>query len=197
MPTEVYNNSLRTSRIRERVLTVGRHKQGNPVSASLFFVLFIFSVIVICCVVRSKFVAAGSSIHFYVVEFSPEQLSWSDFRGKVLGPTDPASAPEDSLRGAMYNKWESLGLAFQPNVGENCVHASASPFEGLAERMNWLKAPVEEDSFGAQLVAAGITVDTIKAWSVDPQVKGKSVFDQLEDLDVSECKAKLCELADL
>ena len=36
--------------------------------------------------------------------------------------------------------WEALGLGFVPNVGENSVHASASPFEGLAERMNWLQA---------------------------------------------------------
>jgi hypothetical protein len=31
---------------------------------------------------RSKFVAPGTSIHYYVVEFSPKDLSWSDFRGK-------------------------------------------------------------------------------------------------------------------
>jgi hypothetical protein len=33
--------------------------------------------------------------------------------------------------------WENLGLAYVPNVGDNGVHASASPFEGLAEKMNW------------------------------------------------------------
>eukprot|EP01040_Poterioochromonas_malhamensis_P020807 gene20807-24935_t len=38
---------------------------------------------------RSKFVAPGTSIHYYVVEFDPAELSWADFRGKVLGPTDP------------------------------------------------------------------------------------------------------------
>ena len=31
---------------------------------------------------RSKFVAPGTSIHYYVVEFNPKDLSWSDFRGK-------------------------------------------------------------------------------------------------------------------
>ena len=46
----------------------------------------------------------------------------------------------DSLRGAILKDWEALGLSFVPNVGENSVHASASPFEGLAERMNWLQA---------------------------------------------------------
>lgn len=31
---------------------------------------------------RSKFVAPGTSIHYYVVEFSPKDLTWADFRGK-------------------------------------------------------------------------------------------------------------------
>ena len=88
---------------------------------------------------RSKFVTPGTSIHYYVVDFDPATLSWSDFRGKVLGPTDPKLAPGDSLRGHMLKEWNALGLEYQPNVGDNCVHASASPFEGLAERMNWLK----------------------------------------------------------
>jgi hypothetical protein len=79
---------------------------------------------------RSKFVTPGTSIHYYVVDFDPEQLSWSDFRGKVLGPTDPAQAPHDSLRGQILNQWSALGLGYQPNVGDNGVHASASPFEG-------------------------------------------------------------------
>ena len=48
---------------------------------------------------RSKFVQPGTSIHYYVVDFDPSKLAWSDFRGKVLGPTDPKDAPKDSLRG--------------------------------------------------------------------------------------------------
>lgn len=143
---------------------------------------------------RSKFVAPGTSIHYYVVEFEAEQLAWADFRGKVLGPTDPNSAPTDSLRGRMLTEWQELGLAYEPNVGDNCVHASASPFEGLAERMNWLKVSPEDDSFGSEALKAGISAETLKAWSVDPQVKGKSVFDQLEDLDAPACLQKMLEL---
>jgi len=144
---------------------------------------------------RSAFVKPGTSIHYYVVEFEPSTLSWSDFRGKVLGPTDPKDAPSDSLRGKILSDWKSLGLAAVPNVGENGVHASASPFEGLAERMNWLKIPLEKDEFGVQLLKAGVPASTIKAWSVDPQVKGKSLFDQLEDSDADVCVKKAVELA--
>eukprot|EP00349_Pseudokeronopsis_sp_Brazil_P010566 CAMPEP_0202971636 /NCGR_PEP_ID=MMETSP1396-20130829/28937_1 /ASSEMBLY_ACC=CAM_ASM_000872 /TAXON_ID= /ORGANISM="Pseudokeronopsis sp., Strain Brazil" /LENGTH=297 /DNA_ID=CAMNT_0049701203 /DNA_START=27 /DNA_END=920 /DNA_ORIENTATION=+ len=143
---------------------------------------------------REKFVNASVTIHYYVVEFEPELLSWSDFRGKVLGPTDPSAAPSDSLRGSLYTAWEEYGLAEQPNTGDNCVHASASPFEGLAERMNWLKRDPESDPFGAAAIAAGISVETLRAWSVDPQVKGKSVFDQLEDTNAAECLERMVAL---
>ena len=86
--------------------------------------------------------APGVSIYYYVVEWDAKAVSWEEFRGSVLGPTDPADAPADSLRGLIMSKWQELGLASQPDVGDNGVHASASPFEALAERMNWLGVPV-------------------------------------------------------
>ena len=143
---------------------------------------------------RSGFVAPNTSIHYYVVEFDPAKLSWADFRAKMLGPTDPKDAPDGALRGTIFKDWKALGLAAEPNVGDNGVHASASPFESLAERMNWLKADVEKDGFAQRLVKAGVPIATIKAWSVDPQVKGASLFDQLEDLDATACVAKAASL---
>jgi nucleoside diphosphate kinase len=144
---------------------------------------------------RSKFTAPGLSIYYYLVEWDPATLSWADFRGKVLGPTDPAEAPADSLRGQIMAKYKDLGLSAEPNVGDNGVHASASPFEALAERTNWVGANVAEDSFGAAMIAAGISEETIKAWSVDPQVMVKgnkgSLFDSVEDTDSKACLESL------
>jgi len=152
---------------------------------------------------RGSFTAPGTSIHYFVVVFDAAKLSWADFRGKVLGPTDPATAPEDSLRGSMYKNWASLGLSSVPDTGNNCVHASASPFEGLAEKTNWLKDSysLTTDPFGKACIDAGIPEATLKAWSVDPQVllpggdgKKGSLFDQVEDMDVGDCLAKLVEI---
>ena len=95
--------------------------------------------------------------------------------------------------------YESLGLTSKPNKGDNGVHASASPFEGLAEKMNWLGYSITEDAFGKALLDAGLSEETIKEWSVDPRValpggdKG-SVFDALEDMDVDDCLKTLVEL---
>eukprot|EP00931_Biecheleriopsis_adriatica_P072216 TRINITY_DN4628_c0_g1_i1.p1 TRINITY_DN4628_c0_g1~~TRINITY_DN4628_c0_g1_i1.p1 ORF type:complete len:332 (-),score=103.81 TRINITY_DN4628_c0_g1_i1:60-1055(-) len=144
---------------------------------------------------RSAFTAPGRSIHYYTVEWDEKDLSWEDFRGKVLGPTDPKDAPKDSLRGKILSDWQSLGLKSEPNVGDNGVHASASPFEGMAERMNWLGARCSSDAFCSALVKAGVKEATVKAWSVDPQVnigggKKGSLFDALEDMDCSACLEK-------
>ena len=145
---------------------------------------------------REKFTAKGTSIYAFSVEFDPKVCSWEKFRGEVLGPTDPATAPPGSLRGIINATWQDLGQKTAPNVGDNGVHASASPFEGLAERLNWLGASLADDSFGGALLKAGLDEATIKAWSVDPQVtldadgaKG-SIFDALEDLDVDACIEK-------
>ena len=152
---------------------------------------------------RSKFVGPNDSIHCFEIQWSPAKLSWDDFRNKVLGPTDPADGPPGSLRKTILDNYAKLGLSSQPNKGDNGVHASASPFEGLAEKSNWLKRSVEQDSFGQALLDAGLSKETIEAWSVDPQVTltpggGKgSVFDALEDMDVEACLAKLVQLNDL
>ena len=91
---------------------------------------------------RSQFTEPGKSIYYYVVEWDAADLSWDSFRNEVLGPTNPADAPATSLRGMIMDKYQALGLASKPYTGENGVHASASPFEALAERMNWLEAPL-------------------------------------------------------
>eukprot|EP00444_Apocalathium_aciculiferum_P051237 CAMPEP_0183516848 /NCGR_PEP_ID=MMETSP0371-20130417/14483_1 /TAXON_ID=268820 /ORGANISM="Peridinium aciculiferum, Strain PAER-2" /LENGTH=401 /DNA_ID=CAMNT_0025714643 /DNA_START=70 /DNA_END=1275 /DNA_ORIENTATION=+ len=146
---------------------------------------------------RAKFVTPGVSIYYYAVEW--EGTSWEDFRGKVLGPTDPATAPADSLRGGIFAKWKELGLTSEPDVGDNGVHASASPFEALAERANWLGYRIERDPFGKILLKAGISVGTIRDWCKDPQVTfgpiamTKSLFDTLEDTDSDWCAA-LCSM---
>jgi len=149
---------------------------------------------------RSKFTAKGTSIYYYEVEWPTEKLSWADFRGKVLGGTDPATAPAGSLRNLIYTKYEELGLQAQPDTGDNGVHASASPFEALAERCNWIRASMTRDFFGKALLASGLSVKMISSWFEDPAVEfeggKKSLFDLLEDLNGSECLKKCKAICD-
>eukprot|EP00971_Amphidinium_carterae_P328185 6459926-Amphidinium_carterae.1 len=103
---------------------------------------------------------------------------------------------KDSLRGQIYCDWKSLGLKDVPNVGDNGVHASASPFEGVCERLNWLGMRCSSDKYCSYLLQKGMAQKTIEEWSVDPQVQlesGKkgSIFDALEDLNATDCAEKL------
>jgi len=140
---------------------------------------------------RSKFTKAGTGIHYFNVEWSPQDLSWADFRSKVLGSTDPKTADKLSLRHLIYDDWAALGLKACPNTGDNGVHASASPFEALAERANWLGVSPTKDLFGRALLVMGLEPVTLKAWYDDPLVdfegKKQSLFDLLEDLDAAQC----------
>jgi len=147
---------------------------------------------------REKFTLPDAKLHWMTVEFPADQLSWEDFRGKVLGATDPATAEDGSIRKMILDKWQELGLASEPNVGDNGVHASASPFEAMAERNNWLGVPIEGDLFGRAMMAC-VPKETIAAWTKDPQVdigEGKkgSIFDALEDMNATDCLKKCMKL---
>jgi hypothetical protein len=145
---------------------------------------------------RDKFVGDDKEIRCYVVEWDPKELSWAAFRQSILGPTDPTKAPKNSIRRIILDQYISLGLKDEPNKSDNGVHASASPFEGLAEKMNWLNLEVEYDKFGKALLDAGFTKEQIEEWAKDPQVQisessSGSIFDELEEMDASACLEKL------
>mmetsp|Transcript_28754 Transcript_28754/g.61721 ORF Transcript_28754/g.61721 Transcript_28754/m.61721 type:complete len:394 (-) Transcript_28754:422-1603(-) len=153
---------------------------------------------------RAAYCNPGEKIQWYTVSWPTDSLSWEDFRGQVLGATDPSEAPKGSIRRSILDEYKKLGLKSKPNTGDNGVHASASPFEALAERNNWLGKSVEEDSYGKGLIAAGVPLETIAKWSGDSQVsvegetkdgKTMSVFDTLEDLDADTILAKVSKIS--
>jgi hypothetical protein len=136
----------------------------------------------------------SNGIHYFTVQWPTDSLSWKDFRGEVLGCTDPSQAVKGSARRMIYDDWEALGLPGKPNTGDNGVHASASPFEAMAERSNWLSVSKEDDPFALGMMAAGISSKSIDLWQEDPQVNcgddRGSLFDFLEDLDADDCIVK-------
>lgn len=89
-------------------------------------------------------VNCSAKLFYYCVEWDDSTCSWNNFRSSVLGPTDPADAPADSLRGLIAARWKELGLPGPCDVGDNAVHASASPFEAMVERCNWLTSASTE-----------------------------------------------------
>ena len=51
---------------------------------------------------RSVFTTPPATLQWYTVEWPAAKLSWEDFRGKVLGATDPKTAAEGSVRRVIY-----------------------------------------------------------------------------------------------
>jgi len=140
---------------------------------------------------REKFVAPSSVVHWFSVRF-PLTLAFTDFREKVIGATNPSKAAEGSIRRALFEQWKELGLAAEPNTSSNGVHASASPLEGLFERMNWLGLSPSEDPYGRELMRdAGVPQHALEAWAEDATVSFKgsphSVFELHRGLDSPQC----------
>merc|ERR1712196_767688 len=106
---------------------------------------------------------ATGSRYYYRVRWNAQHLSWKAFQDDVVGAEDPRCAPTSSLRGSAFVDWRRLtNMGKQPSSKFNGIQASASPFEGLAQRVHWLNAIVEDDPFGKQLIGADIDAEWVE-----------------------------------
>jgi len=143
---------------------------------------------------RSRFVNKDATIKYYLLEWEEAMFSFESFRKLIIGVSDPSRADPGSLRGTIFSEWRSLDLRQEPNVLHNAIHASASAFEGLVERINWLKRPVATDPFGSQLITAGVPLQCIKDWCSNPLIQGRTLFHHMEGKSSPTCIARAKEL---
>ena len=66
---------------------------------------------------RAAFCAPGENIRWFTVSWPADGFSWADFRGGVLGATDPAAAPVGSIRRTILDRYRQLGLQSRPDLG--------------------------------------------------------------------------------
>lgn len=147
----------------------------------------------------AKYTAPGNSIYYFSVQWDSSALSFSDFRSGVLGSDDPAEAAVGSIRWQIMQDWEGLGLEKKPTAADNAVHGSASPFEGVAERLNWLGTSYNEDDTAKALLRAGISKDRLGEWLKNPQVdlgdgSLSSLFAAFEGLSITPMLKKAQKL---
>ena len=124
---------------------------------------------------RGKFTDPSATIHYYFVEW-PFVLIVGGLPRKGVGCHGPhrsqGSEPlEVPSRRAILDDWRALGLPACPDTGDNGVHASASPFEALSERVNWRGRPSRRTRTAAASSRRASTPRHCKAWAEDPQVQ--------------------------
>jgi hypothetical protein len=136
---------------------------------------------------RHSFVSDGAEVRYLVVEWEEEALSWASFRSEVIGATNPHNAVAGSARAELLSKWRDLGLPSEPTFGQNGVHASAGPLEGLKERLVWAGAALESDAFATALMAGGVDRAELEHWLEENAVvtlggETDKVFDLTEEM---------------
>jgi hypothetical protein len=137
---------------------------------------------------RAEYLAANASVHYFLVEWDNGAMSWEDFRKKVIGVTNPSLAHPESLRSIMTQKWDELGLSGPLDTMSNGLHASASAFEAMVERSIWLGVPLHKDKqFGVDLFSTSIPAAVIEGWATNPRIRGKFVFDHMENQGSGQC----------
>eukprot|EP01125_Pyxidicula_operculata_P021411 TRINITY_DN8236_c0_g1_i1.p1 TRINITY_DN8236_c0_g1~~TRINITY_DN8236_c0_g1_i1.p1 ORF type:complete len:343 (+),score=97.46 TRINITY_DN8236_c0_g1_i1:24-1031(+) len=118
-------------------------------------------------------------------------FAWEDLRTKLTGTTDPATAAPGSIRRALLDNKESLGLK-DVDKGSNGIHLSAGPLEGMVELQRFFTdhdggkaVAASETAFGAYLTSKGFSAEAVNKLidNVDVDHNGKkvSVFDLTEE----------------
>ena len=136
---------------------------------------------------RAEYVTPSAAVYYYCVEWEHSHSSWKDFRKKVIGDGDPALAHPKSLRALIDTQWRQLDLGGPLNMIQNGIHASASAFEALVEHSVWLQCSAEEERLGEDLIRAGLTQEVLRDWMANVSVKGKPVFDHMDDKGNRDC----------
>ena len=151
---------------------------------------------------RQAYVADGSEVRYLVCEWNEADLSWQSFRREVIGATNPADAAPGSARAELLAKWADLGLPAAPTLGNNGVHASAGPLEGLKERCVWAGSSLATDALAQALVGgANVPPATLQRWLDDNPVvtlggETDKIYDLTEEMGTDAVLA-LCEMPKL
>jgi hypothetical protein len=132
------------------------------------------------------------------------KTSWKSIRQELAGATNPAKAAAGSIRGALYERRQELGLA-EVSSGRNGVHVSAGPVEGMVEVGRYVSnfdeagktIHPEATTFGKLLLRSGFDRDAVRRLAENPTVEhgGRRVplFDLTEEVDAADALERISE----
>ncbi len=120
---------------------------------------------------------------------------WSKLRNDLIGVTFPEKADAGSIRGTLYANPGAYGFE-KVDIGNNGVHLSAGPYEGVVEVINFLGNLLNFDTLAQpplairKLVAAGLTAEQALAVTKNPTVtrdgKQTDLFSATEDVNTDD-----------
>lgn len=149
---------------------------------------------------REIFTAAEAEIELLVLEFDEAKLPWQSFRDDIIGSTNPAQAAANSIRGRLFRLQGELGISI--TYRENAIHASASAFEGLIEKLLWLPEwPLAEEPLWQELLPYNLSSDKLFAWQMENRLvtivnRTASLLDMLENRGTAETATIMRQLLD-
>jgi hypothetical protein len=146
---------------------------------------------------RDQYTSIGSFVEYYALEWDSVELSFKSFHNDVVGNREPERAYGASIRGHFYNNYKHYGIEEKdkPSVLNNVVHASSSAFDGMFERLLWIKGSLLfTDLVGSKLLALRVNSQFIKHWLTNPVVEKKRLFLWLYRMGYDEVIVKLNEL---
>ena len=137
---------------------------------------------------EANFYNPATRMDYYVLEFSPQQLSWEQFRKTILGVTDASKAVPESFRGQLYAEYP---VEFPGR--DNFVHGSAGPLEGLVERV--IHEPdmdMESNPVGRYMAGQGLGLTAFKQWmSAQSIARLGHIFDVTEEKNSADILGEL------
>jgi hypothetical protein len=144
------------------------------------------------------FTTTGNGI---IVMEGLSKTSWHDLRQKLTGSTNPLKASVGSLRHNLLVNKHRLGMT-EVDQGNNGVHLSAGPLEGMVELRRFFSEPESSRSlawtdtaFGRNLADSSHSAEQIAALAANPvlQYDGDSIsaFDLTEEKNADEAIKRL------
>lgn len=100
----------------------------------------------------------GPGVMTFLLDFDQ---SWQDFNEVIIGDEQPAGALEESIRGFLWDRRDSLGVRI--DWFDNIIHASRSPFEALCDKLVWCPEDLfSKDPLFQEASKAGYSKDQIQ-----------------------------------
>lgn len=130
---------------------------------------------------------------------------WAALRQRLAGATNPAKAAAGSIRHALLEGKEKIGMR-DVSQGANGIHLSAGPLEGMVEVQRFFTdhesgrvLSFEETTFGRQMTKAGVRAETLAALAANPTLSAGGedtpAFDLTEEVDATEAVKRLASAA--